>query len=191
MTAGRCVIPKSQSWGTPQKYVDAVKRVFGGKIDLDPCSNKYSIVNAETEFMLPNHDGLHEEWNFKTIYVNPPYGSDHVSGTSIKDWLKKCAVSNLTYKAEVLALVPVATNTTHWKRFVFTRASSVCFLADTRLRFLECGEDVGKGAPMACAMVYWGERVAAFRTEFTQHGAVVDLRPLRIKERIPEQPCLL
>lgn len=54
--------------------------------------------------------------------------------------------------AQVIALIPVATNTRHWKESVFTRARAVCFLADTRLRFLEAGQDLGKGAPMACAM---------------------------------------
>jgi len=50
MSAGRTVNSQSQSWGTPLKYVKVIKRFFGGTIDLDPCSNEYSIVNAETEF---------------------------------------------------------------------------------------------------------------------------------------------
>ena len=48
---------KSLSWGTPKKYVDLVKSFFGGEISLDPCSNEYSIVGANTEFILPT-DGL-------------------------------------------------------------------------------------------------------------------------------------
>ncbi len=48
MSAGRTVNSQSQTWGTPIKYVKAIKEFFGGKIDLDPCSNEYSIVNAET-----------------------------------------------------------------------------------------------------------------------------------------------
>lgn len=191
MTAGRCVIPKSQSWCTPAKYVDAVKVMFGGKIDLDPCSNRYSIVHAETEFLLPERDGLHEEWNYPTIYVNPPYGADYVTGTTIKDWLRKCADAEMHFDSEVLALIPVATNTTHWKKYVFTRASGICFLADTRLRFLECGQDTGKGAPMACAMVYWGRRFEVFGQVFSPFGAVVDIRPLKTNAPLEYQPCLL
>lgn len=53
MSAGRTVNSQSQSWGTPLKYVKAIKRFFGGAITLDPCSNEYSVVHAETEFMLP------------------------------------------------------------------------------------------------------------------------------------------
>ena len=123
MSAGRTVNSQSQSWGTPLKYVKAIKLFFGGKISLDPCSNKYSIVKAETEFMLPQNDGLQENWNYPTIYINPPYGSDKERGTSIKNWLAKCALTHETYNSEILALVPVATNTGHWKQSVFGKRS--------------------------------------------------------------------
>ncbi|NLK45878.1 MAG: N-6 DNA methylase, partial [Treponema sp.] len=137
--AGRSVNSQSQHWCTPPKYVDAVKRVFGGEIELDPCSNKDSVVHAKTEFLLPETDGLHKEWNFKTIYINPPYGADRERGTTIKDWLSKCAYSYKVYEAEIIALIPVATNTTHWKQYIFGVADAVCFLYDTRLRFLVNG----------------------------------------------------
>lgn len=158
--------------------MSAVKRVLGGKIDLDPCSNKFSVVDAKTEYLLPKHDGLRELWDFPTIYVNPPYGSDKETGTTIKDWLFRCADAHQKYSSEVIALVPVAANTTHWKKFVWGCATAVCFLYDTRLRFLVQGRDHGKGAPMACAMIYWGEKYEKFYDVFTQYGAVVDLRPL-------------
>jgi hypothetical protein len=85
MTAGRQVVGKSRDWGTPRKYVEAVKAVFGGHIDLDPCSNEHSLVKARVEYALPRVDGLHASWDFPTIYVNPPYGNDPQHGTTIKD----------------------------------------------------------------------------------------------------------
>lgn len=178
MTAGRHIISQSQSWGTPKKYVDAIKLFFNGEIDLDPCSNEYSIVKANTEYMLPEKDGLEESWNFSRIYVNPPYGRCRKSKTSIKDWLEKCSDAHYRYKSEVIALIPVATNTSHWKQFVFSKASFICFLYDTRLRFLENGEDTGKGAPMACCLVYWGNRKQDFFRVFSSFGAVVDITAL-------------
>ncbi|MFA6922574.1 MAG: hypothetical protein WC216_12090, partial [Gallionella sp.] len=63
MTAGRTLNTVSQEWGTPEKYVQAVREFFGGQIDLDPCSNKYSIVQAKVEYKLPIHDGLKVSWN--------------------------------------------------------------------------------------------------------------------------------
>jgi len=195
MTAGRTVNSQSVNWCTPPKYVDAVRKVFGGKISLDPCSNEWSIVHAETEYCLPEKDGLKESWNYPTIYVNPPYGSDKENRTTIKHWLYKCAHAHKNYRSEVLALVPVATNTSHWKEYVWGRATAVCFLYDTRLRFLVEGKDAGKGAPMSCAMIYWNKDIETFREVFIEYGAVVDLRPLQGKvigdKRKLRQPKLL
>lgn len=147
---------RKERLGTPEVYVGAVRRVFGGPVSLDPCSGPHSIVGAGTEWMPPEQDGLRLEWNYPTIYVNPPYWADRESGTRIIDWLKKCADAHDAYGSEVLALVPVATNTAHWKLYVFGRAVAICFLYNTRLRFLVDGRRGGKGAPMVCSMVYWG-----------------------------------
>jgi len=179
MTAGRRINSLSQEWNTPQKYVDAVKAVLGD-IALDPCSNEYSIVRAAVEYRLPLYDGLRESWKYKTIYVNPPYGRNRDNHTSIYDWLKKCEAAHYIHGSEVLALVPVATNTKHWKQFIFGHATAICFLYDTRLKFLEMGQKTGKGAPMACAMIYWGNYYEKFNKVFMEHGAVVDIRALRV-----------
>lgn len=79
-------------------------------------------------------------------------------------------------------MVPVATNTGHWKKYVWGNATAVAFLYDTRLRFLENGKDKGKGAPMSCAMVYWGDDYDSFFKIFVGFGAVVDIRSLHGKQ---------
>ena len=144
MSAGRKINTLSQEWGTPEKYVQAIREFFDGEIDLDPCSNEFSIVGARVEYMLPENDGLKASWNFKHIYVNPPYGLDRKRGTGIKSWLYRCAQAHKTFGSEVLALVPVATNTGHWKRYVFGKAAALCFLYDTRLKFLVNGQNGAK-----------------------------------------------
>ena len=179
MTAGRNIITDKKDWGTPKTYVDAVRLVFDGKIDLDPCSNCHSIVNAKTEFILPEHDGLSETWNYNTIYMNPPYGIDADRGTRIGDWLCKCVDANERFNSEIQVLIPVATNTGHWKKYVFGKADALCFLYDTRLKFLANGVNVGKGAPMACAMIYYGENKNKFFNVFKKYGAVIDLCHLK------------
>jgi hypothetical protein len=178
MTAGRKVVTENKDWGTPPKYVEAVREFFG-TIHLDPCSNRYSIVNALVEYCLPAHNGLKESWSFPTIYVNPPYGVDREHGTSIKNWLRKCEEANRLYGSEVIALVPVATNTGHWKKYMYGRATAICFLYDTRLRFLVDGEDGGKGAPMSCAIIYWGQHYDRFFEIFIRFGAVVNIESLK------------
>ena len=177
MTAGRNNAESlSQHWCTPPKYVNAIREFFDGQIALDPCSNEYSIVDADVEYCLPHTDGLAASWDAPTVFVNPPYGRDRERGSGIRDWLRKCRETNSQFGTEVLALVPVATNTRHWKNYVFGAAVAVTFLYDTRLRFLENGKDGGKGAPMSCAMIYWGSQYKRFENVFIRFGAVVDLR---------------
>ena len=122
--------------------------------------------------------------------MNPPYGNDRQSGTRIKDWLAKCARAIELHRSEVIALVPVATNTAHWKLHVFTRARAICFLYDTRLKFPEDGKHGGKGAPMSCAMIYWGDHPQKFYDVFIHHGAVVDISNL-VGKRIEEAQRVL
>lgn len=181
MTAGRSIVSISQTWCTPPHYVRAVREAMGGNISLDPCSNQYSVVGANIEYSLPHQDGLRSSWNYPTIYVNPPYGSDRQRGTTIKNWLRECARAHKEYGSTVIALVPVATNTKHWKDYVFGTAHAIAFLYDTRLKFLVDGKDGGKGAPMSCAMIYWGRDVDRFEDVFSRFGAVIDIRALHGK----------
>jgi hypothetical protein len=182
VSAGRQSVTSNKDWCTPIKYVAAVKQLWGGKIDLDPCSSKYSIVGAATEFLLPGTDGLREEWNYPTIYVNPPYGNDRERGTTIRDWFKKIAVTHQRYNNEIIALVPVATNTSHWKKYVFPIASSICFLYDTRLKFIIEGTDSNKGAPMSCCVIYYGGRRSSFMDVFSPFGATLPLSGAMLPE---------
>jgi DNA N-6-adenine-methyltransferase (Dam) len=179
MTAGRQVLTQNKDWCTPPKYVEAIREFFEGTIHLDPCSNGYSIVNATVEYNLPKKDGLRESWNFSTIYVNPPYGIDQKHGTAIRDWLQRCEEANRQYGSEVIALVPVATNTGHWKKYVYGKATAVCFLYDTRLRFLVNGKNGGTGAPMSCALIYWGNKYQRFFESFLKFGAVINIENLK------------
>lgn len=179
MTAGRKVNTLSQSWCTPPKYINAIKSFWNGEIELDPCSNEYSMVGANIEFKLPKTDGLKAEWNYRTIYVNPPYGADRLRGTTIKNWLAKCAYAHNEYDADVIALIPVATNTSHWKKYIFGCADAICFLSDTRLRFYVDGIEHEKGAPMACCLVYWGNNVTKFANHFSKYGAAINICALK------------
>ncbi len=170
MTAGREPISETKDWCTPPEYVDAVRRVFTAGIGLDPCSNAHSTVGADRQ-IAPPADGLAVPWDMSTVYVNPPYGRDRERGTTIRDWLAKCS-ETARAGSQVLALIPVATNTRHWRDHVFT-ATGICFLKVPRLKFALAGEAVGKGAPMACAMVYWGCDSGRFQDVFCEFGAVL------------------
>lgn len=174
MPAGRSPVSRTKDWCTPPALVESVRRVFGGQIDLDPCSNAHSVVDARVAYALPALDGLVESWAFPTIFVNPPYGTDAARGTRIAHWFARIAEAARA-GSEVIAVVPVATNTSHWKTYVYPCAAAVCFLSAPRVRFYLGGREDRKGAPMAVAVVYYGSRVPVFAAEFSQHGVVVPL----------------
>lgn len=185
MTAGRQSISIAKDWCTPPSIVDSVHKVFGGAIALDPCSNEHSLVSADKSYLLPDHDGLVESWDYPTIYVNPPYGSDTSRGTRIADWFARMAEA-AGRGSEVIALVPVATNTGHWKSYVYPVASAVCFLYAPRVRFYINGVEDRKGAPMSCAVIYYGTDADKFAVEFSSHGAVVPLAAVRLPTATPK-----
>lgn len=76
--AGHIATARDANWTTEKRIVDRVKRVFGGRIDLDPCSNERSIVGAERNYSLPERNGLKEPWDAPTTFFNPPYGRSYL-----------------------------------------------------------------------------------------------------------------
>ena len=71
--------------------------------------------------------------------------------------MKKIYDTYKNYNSGIIALIPVATNTSHWKQYIFGKATGICFLSDTRLKFRINGNEDNKGSPVACCMIYWGE----------------------------------
>lgn len=174
MSVGRSINSQTSEWCTPKKYVDLITKFFG-TIELDPCYNMDSLVLANNKFIYPNNDGLHECWNYNSIYINPPYGKG-LNNTTIKDWFKKAYEAYIKYDSEVIMLVPVATNTRHWKDYVYNKACSICFLSDTRVKFRINGNENNKGSPMSCCFIYYGNRYIEFRDVMSVVGNTIQLK---------------
>lgn len=175
MEAGRKNKDNKKDWNTPIKIIKIVKDFYGGKIELDPCSNDNSLVYAENNFILPFNDGLFEDWNYKYIYVNPPFGRDMTRKTRIYNWITKSIESNKLYNSEIILLIPVATNTEHFKEIFNIKNGAICFLFDKRLRFLDASnsnKEDKKGSPCAICMIYIGERTIQFKNFFEKLGKV-------------------
>lgn len=174
MSAGRKNNSHKKDYNTPPKYIKPVTDFFV-KIYLDPCSNSYSLVNAQVNFIYPDKDGLKEEWNYPTIFVNPPYGRNSENKTSIYNWIQKGLEANQKYQSEIIYLIPVATNTKHFKDLIFKHFTSICFLADTRLKFYNQGKEDVKGAPMSCCLIYIGKRNKEFNAIFSNYGKIFNI----------------
>ncbi len=88
--AGHIASSSSVDWNTPEQLVERIRTFFGGKIDLDPCSNSGSIVKAVLEYLLPEKDAFVDPWfqeGVRTCYVNPPFGVYFMKNDTSKDIL--------------------------------------------------------------------------------------------------------
>jgi phage N-6-adenine-methyltransferase len=94
-------------WYTPVKYLDLVRIVFGGEIDLDPASTEFAnkTVQAKRIFTVED-DGLSQEWGGK-VWLNPPYGK------AISKFVAKANLES-TKGITVVCLVPARTDTRWW-----------------------------------------------------------------------------
>ncbi len=163
---------KSVEWCTSPKHLTPILK-FLGEIDLDPCSNQYSLVPAKTKFQLPDKDGLIESWkDYNNIYCNPPFGCNKITKTSIYDWVEKCCLTNELYRNEILLMIPVSVNTSHYKEIIFKKSTGLCFLSDSRVKFWQNGIEDPKGCPVAIAIIYWGNknRYREFEEIFSDYG---------------------
>jgi site-specific DNA-methyltransferase (adenine-specific) len=145
-------------WNTPDVVLDIVRRF--GVIDLDPCSNSHSIVEAQSEH---SEDGLGLAWrNYGLAFVNPPYGRE------IKKWVAKMRTEG-EHGAEIIGLVPARPDTA-WFSDIWKSARAICFWRG-RITFLGAQYP----APFPSALPYWGPNRARFADTFQGHGYVVVL----------------
>ena len=62
----------SQEWYTPAHILNRVIELFGGEIDLDPCSNSHEQPWVPAlRHLTKDDDSLAQSW-FGKVFVNPP-----------------------------------------------------------------------------------------------------------------------
>lgn len=182
-------------WCTSGKLLEPIREVIGGQIALDPCSNDYSIVNAQIEYKLPDKNGLNESWESSSCLINPPFGRYYMNdeldvksvkefkelrdkGTykrySIYDWVFKCVQSYQLIR-HLFLLIPAAIETRHFHDFIYSTATAILY-PKGRIGYLdEKGEEIGS-PPMASVLIYWGEDVEKFNDVFSRLGHVEILK---------------
>lgn len=141
---------------TPPDVVQLVRNVGRGRIALDPCSNRWSIVGAEVEL---RRGGLEADWRRLArgglVYWNCPY-----SGGQIARWWDK-ARREAERGVEHLGLLHCDTSTA-WYRDVLRHAAAVGY--PPRINFIDRGR-ILRGNQYAQLLVYQGEHHYRFVDE--------------------------
>lgn len=155
----------NNEWYTPADIIERARRVFGGRIDLDPASNPAAqeIVKAG-KFYTAEQNGLAFPWE-GTVWLNPPYSAA----------LIKCFAEKLAFEweagrvTEAIVLTNNATETA-WFQMIARISSAVCFPRG-RVKFWAPGKPLA--TPLqGQAITYIGWYPDLFGVEFEEIGTV-------------------
>ncbi|GLC40892.1 hypothetical protein PLESTB_000011800 [Pleodorina starrii] len=195
------VSPDSEYYATPAHILTAVRKMFGGVIDLDPCSDEQANESVKAaRFYSAEEDGLAPEnaWAGK-IFINPPsgiQGSEPLQGLFLERAIREAASAPTT--TECLLLLKAAVGQ-RWFGRVFDHPH--CWLAESKAGAKKAGgskrasgaaaaaaaaaaADEGGGGDAAAAagkgprgmvVVYVGRRVNEFCTHFGDMGHIPGL----------------
>lgn len=155
----------NNEWYTPPEYIEAAWRVMG-TIDLDPASSKIANQTVKAGvYFTSEDDGLRFHWDGH-VWMNPPYAGELI-GKFADKLVQHFASGDVK---EAIVLVNNSTETV-WFGAMMGIASAVVFPRG-RVRFLD--PDGNPGAPLqGQAVIYFGENVDLFASEFAQFGRVL------------------
>lgn len=164
---------------TPPEILEVVRRFSeSGHITLDPCSNQYSLTEAEVR-LTKEEDGLSQDWtrylaldsdsreSVPLVFVNPPFDQKTLAPTA-----RRCR-DVAAAGADAVLLVPVKSDQIWFQHAIIHMAAAVCFI-EGRVPFW-CEGQEQQGAAFPCCLFYFGTRATAFQFEFAGTGAVVVL----------------
>lgn len=138
---GRKCEDRDNAWLTPTKLLPTIRKVLGGPIGLDPCTEPDNPTRA-LRFYTAADDGLRMPWCAKRIFCNPPY-------SPVSPWIYRC-IDAAQGGSRVVVLLPVRTDA-QYHQDLFNAATDILFFKG-RLSFRRAdGEPAGK--PAFCSML--------------------------------------
>ncbi|GFR51685.1 hypothetical protein Agub_g14128 [Astrephomene gubernaculifera] len=194
------VSPDSDYYVTPPHILAAVRRVFAGAIDLDPCSDPRANEAVQAaRFFSAEEDGLAEEnkWSGK-VFINPPSGI--LDGQPAQARFLDRALREVGSGAasEVLLLLKAAVGASWFGRVL---DQPHCWLAEQKAAKKgtaggaggggasgggAAGAEVGK-SPRGMVVVYLGRRVKEFCDQFSELGHIPGLNGWKAPLKAPKE----
>jgi hypothetical protein len=157
MSSHRLPEGKNDEWLTPPEILKAL-----GEFDLDPCAPIVRPWDTAKKHFTIEDDGLSKEW-FGRVWLNPPFNR-----FQRPRWMAK--MSNATGTM----LVPAATETHAFFKWVWGAASAVCFLEGRPHFYYVDGRRADFNAGASICLVGYGEEDAV-RLEESGLGKTIRL----------------
>ncbi len=168
--------PLSTIWYTPTIYLNAVREVFDGPIDLDPASSAAANDHVGAlRYYDETMDGLSQDWVADNVFLNPPYGRrDGKTGPwNLVLWSMKLADAYDSGAVGSALLLCNAATSTAWFHRLASRP--ICFVSG-RIVFIDghTGETQKKNPAYDSMFVYYGTNPYRFSEVFSKFGAVME-----------------
>jgi site-specific DNA-methyltransferase (adenine-specific) len=145
----------NNSWETPPELFNILNSEFN--FTLDACAD---CNNAKCKiFFSESIDGLTQEWDDQTVWINPPYNNT-------KGWVQKAVEQHHRHGITVVMLIASRTGTKVWHESIVPYAKQVRFLKG-RVKFV----GATSGATFDSAIV-----VFSTKTHFHEKYVFVDYR---------------
>nr|DAU67690.1 MAG TPA: DNA N-6-adenine-methyltransferase [Caudoviricetes sp.] len=116
---------KKEDWETPKKLFDELDNEF--HFTLDPCANEFN--HKCDNYYTIDDDGLKQDWNGQTVFVNPPYGK------KLYDWVEKCYKESKKPNTTIVLLIPSRTDTRYFHEFLYKKNNVEIRFLKGRLKF--------------------------------------------------------
>jgi phage N-6-adenine-methyltransferase len=150
-------------WYTPSEYVETVREVFGGVIDLDPasCGQAQQTVQA-SRYFTKDDDGLKQPW-FGRVFLNPPYSNP-------VPFVDRLIQHHECGDVPEAILLENTDSSARWFHKALRACSALCF-PSSRIKFRHGLEECSPR--YSSLFFYFGDDVERFRRRFTSVGTVV------------------
>ena len=165
----------SDSWFTPDEYVDAARVALGGTIALDPFSPDVANERIRAaRYFTEEDDAFVQDWSAalapaesRTVWMNPPY-SGALCSAAVSRFLDEFEAGTFDHG---VFLVNNATDT-KWFQRAMTVSSALLFTAG-RISFWNAHGKKKSGNTRGQAFLYFGNRPALFAEAFKEYGTTV------------------
>ena len=150
---------RTDCWNTPPEFVADVLKFFGGKLDLDPCSNDEIEPNVPASKVYTEAtNGLSYDWVADSVFMNHPYSNS-------KEWIPYAVHQYESGNSkEMVLLIKVDISTKWWNSI----KNYPWIAVNRRLKF-----GSGNGAsPFQSGIIYLGNDLNRFKSAFSKYGTL-------------------